>query len=353
MRRLILNIHLVIGLIAGVFVIVLGGTGSILAFEPELDRLLHRDTSYVKAGGRTLSLVEVGRVISRAYPGEPIVAYLLSTEANSPTQAVLSRGIVSVNPYTGEILGIRTRGQSFLGLVRALHVRLATGDVGRFILKWCSVAILISLFSGLYLWWPVKRMRIGGTRWSARFWYDLHSSVGFYMLLPTLVLAGTGTVIGFEDQAAVVIDKLTGSRATDKHPVLIAPKAETDASEISPDEAVQIASAHFPGAMPYRVQMPGYGGFYVIALQDRQNRVTGKRNFIALDPSSGRIESAHVSADLTFRDRFMAANAAIHNCTIWGLPSRIVGAVASILLPLQAVSGLLIWLRRKGILRTR
>ena len=353
MRRLILNIHLVIGLIAGAFVIVLGATGGILAFEPELDRLLHRGTSYVRPGGKTFSLVEMGRVISREYPGEPIVAYLLSPEANSPTQVILSRGIVSVNQYTGEILGVRAPGQSFLGLVRALHVRLAAGNVGRFIVKWCSLAILISLFSGLYLWWPVKRMRIGGTRWSARFWYDLHSSVGFYTLLPMLVLAGTGTVIGFEEQAAVMIAQLTGSHAIDKHPMLVAPKSEAEGSEISPDEAIAIARAQVPGAVPYRVQMPGYGGFYVIALQYRQNRVTGKRNFISLDPSSGRIVSAHVSSDLTLGDRFMAGNAAIHNCTIWGLPSRIVGAVASILLPLQAVSGLLIWLRRKGILHTR
>ena len=353
MRRLILNIHLSMGLAAGAFVIVLGATGSILAFEPELDRLLHRDTAYVTPGGKTLSLVEIGRVISREYPGEPVVAYLLSPEVNVATQVVLSRGIVAVNQYTGESLGVRTRGPSFLGLVRALHVRLATGNGGRFIVKWCSLALLISLLSGLYLWWPVKRMRVGGTRWSARFFYDLHSTVGFYTLLPTLVLVGTGTVISFEDQVAVLIDKWTGPRAIDKRPLPVAPKSQADRSELSPDEAVAVASAQLPGAIPYRVQMPGAGGFYVIALQYPQNRVSGERNFISLDPASGRIMAARVSSDLTFRDRFMAANRAIHNCTIWGLPSRIVGAVTSILLPLQVVSGLLIWLRRKGILRTR
>jgi sulfite reductase (NADPH) flavoprotein alpha-component len=353
MRRLILNIHLAIGLVAGLFMIVLGVTGSILAFEPQLDRLLHRDTSYIEVGGKSLSLAEIGDAVSRKYPGESIVAYLPSTEANFPTQVVLSRGIVSVNQYTGEILGVCTRGQSILGIVRALHSRLAARDVGHAVVRWTSVVILLSLISGLYLWWPVKRMRISGKWWSARFWYDLHSSIGFFSLLPMLFIAGTGTLLSFEDQASRLIDKMTASRTINKHQATPAPESRTDGALITPDQAVAIARAELPGAVPYRVQMPQYGGFYVVALEYPKNRVVGDHNSISVDPLTGRIAVAHLSSDLTFRERFMAASSAIHTATIWGMPSRIVGALASILLPLQAVSGLLIWLRRKGILHTR
>ena len=352
MRRLILNIHLVIGLVAGLFVIVLGLTGSVLTFEPELDRLLHRDISYVKVGAKSLSLGEIGDAISRKYPGEPVVAYMNPPAPDFPAGVILSRGIVLVNPYTGEVLGVRTRGQSFLGVVRALHVQLAMGIVGRRVLDWCALAIVLSALSGLYLWWPVKRMRIGGRRWSARFWYDLHSSIGFFSLLPVLLLAATGTVIGFRDQVEQLITRSSDAKTINSNEAPI-PRPEPERGQISPDQAVSLASAQLPGAVPYRVQMPRYGGIYVVALEFPQNRISGKRNFISLDPSTGRIISARLSSDLRFRDRFMAANAAIHNCRIWGLPSRIVGALASILLPLQAVSGLLIWLRRKGILRTR
>ena len=107
MRRLILNIHLVIGLVAGVFVILLGTTGSILAFETELDRFLYRDTSYVKPGGKVLSLTEIGDAVSRKYPGEPVVAYLTPPAPDFPAGVILSRGIVLVDPYTGEVLGVR------------------------------------------------------------------------------------------------------------------------------------------------------------------------------------------------------------------------------------------------------
>ena len=37
MRKLLLNLHLYSALIAGAFIIILGLTGSVMAFEPEID----------------------------------------------------------------------------------------------------------------------------------------------------------------------------------------------------------------------------------------------------------------------------------------------------------------------------
>ena len=167
-----------------------------------------------------------------------------------------------------------------------------------------------------------------------------------------MLLAATGTVIGFEDQVSRFLEKISPPRVSEKNQVTAAVKLD-EAPRITPDEAVAIARVQLPGAIAYRVQMPRYGGLYVIALEYAQNRVTGKRNFISLDPENGKIVSAQMSSDFSFGARFLAANGAIHNGSIWGMPSRIVAALASIVLPIQVVSGLLIWLRRKGILHTR
>jgi len=339
--------HLLIALIAGGFMVLLGATGSIIAFQPELDRLLHRDLSHVKPGGKVRSLVDIGDAVSRNYGDEPIVAFLPSVSPDFPTQVILSRGIVSVNQYTGEILGIRTRGQTFLGFVRALHVRLAAGDAGRNILRWSAVAMLFSLASGLYLWWPVKRIRIRGPRWSTGFWFDAHNAVGILSLLPLLVLAATGVVIGFEDQLAPLVDKLTGARPVHVHEPVTAPEARPESPPITPDQAVAIASAQLPGAVPYRVQMPRYGGVYVVALGVAGDRLAGERNSVSVDPWNGKIVSASFSTDLTARERFMVTNQAMHTGEIFGMPSRIIVALAGILLPIQALSGIVIWLRRR------
>lgn len=351
MRRLILKVHLVLAIIAGGFMAVLGVTGSILAFGPELDRWFHPDVSYVKPGERVLSLVDIGDAVSRKYGGEPIVAFLPAASPRFPTEVLMSRGVVSVNQYTGEILGVRTRGQTVLGFVRALHVRLATGDWGRSLLKWSAVAMLFSLGSGIYLWWPVKRMRIRGPWMSGRFWFDLHNAIGIFSLLPLLALAATGTVIGFEDQLASLLDKLNSSNAVHASQTFTQPEPESGARELTPDQAVALACARLPGTKPYRVQMPRYGGVYVVALTYADNRIAGERNWFSVDPRSGKIISADLSTDLTARERMMVVNEAIHAGSLFGMPSRIVVALAGILLPVQGVSGFVIWLRRGKITR--
>lgn len=349
MRKVVLNIHLVLGLLVASFLVILGLTGAVLAFEPEIDRAQHHETSYVRPGGRVLSLAEIASAIARKYPAEPIVAYLPSESPGIASQVILSRGIVSVNQYTGEVLGVRSRGQSFLGVVRALHVRLAMGDLGRSVIKWSSLGTLLSLLSGMFLWWPIKRMRVGGRWWSARFWYDLHSSIGFFSLIPGLLLAGTGVVLGFETPIAELMGKMSVREIKTQ---ICNGESPQDKRHLSPDEAVEIATAQIPGTVPYRVQMPRYGGLYVIALDNPQNRITGSQNSISLDPKTGRIVAARFASELTIAERIMATSQSIHTGTIWGFPSKTIAAIVSLILPLQALSGLLIWLRRKGVLHS-
>ncbi|HTT17669.1 MAG TPA: hypothetical protein VMG82_01910 [Candidatus Sulfotelmatobacter sp.] len=92
--------------------------------------------------------------------------------------------------------------------------------------------------------------------------------------MPALVLAITGTVIGFEDQVSRLIDNVSPPRFAEKDRDAPVPKLDA-APLINPDQAVAIASARLPGSVPYRVQMPRYGGFYVVALEYPQNRVAG------------------------------------------------------------------------------
>ncbi len=347
MRRLIVNVHLMIALAGGVFMVVLALTGSVIAFEPELDRLLHSDISYVKPGGRSLSLIEIGTAVSRKYPGEPIVAYLPSQSSDLPTEVILSRGIVAVNPYTGEILGVRRRGQTFLGFVRALHVRLATGVLGRGIVKWSSVALLFSILSGLYLWWPRKVTRIRGRRWTTLFWWDLHNVIGVFSLLPLLALAATGVVIGFENQFGHLLDPLGGGARIDRVPVNRVQQAAVRGDEITPDQALAVVTTKFPGIVVHRVQMPEFGGLYRISFARAGRFIIGGEDSVSIDPHSAEIVSENLSRNASRRERFIIVNTAIHTGSILGMPTKIAAAAACLTIPVQAVSGLLLWLRRR------
>ena len=347
LHRPILTLHLSIAVTAGLFMVVLGITGSIMAFEPELDRLLHAHLSYIKPSGNVLTLGEIGEAVSRQFPGEPVVAYLPSESPDVSSEVILSRGIVCVNQYTGEILGLRSRGQTFFGLARELHVRLAFGNVGRRIVRWSGVAMLVSLASGLYLWWPSKQVRIRGNWRGAGFWFGLHSAVGIFSLIPFLVLATTGTVIGFEDQAATVIGALIGSAQDGGARNVPRQQPTLGAAMITPDQAVAIALAEMPGTMPYRVQMPAYGGAYRVSLDDTRDRIAGEHNMIAIDQYNGKVIFSSHSNDLSPAERILATNESIHTGQVLGMPSKILACLASFILPVQVISGLLLWLRRR------
>lgn len=346
MRRLILKLHLVVAVIAGAFIVVLGATGSVLAFEPELDRLFHPHLSYVSPGATVLPLQQIGTAVSQRLSGEPVVAYLPSTSPDISSAVVLPSGIVYVNQYTGEVLGLRSRGQTFLGFVRAIHVRLAGGDIGRNMLRWSGLALLVSLVSGLYLWWPAKRIRIR-SRWRSRgFWFDLHNAIGIFSFLPLLALAATGAIIGFEDQAASLIDRLIPNKEAASGSSEVHNSQTAAMHEVTPDEAVAIACARVPGTVAYRVQMPRYGGVYRVSLSYPEDRIAGDRNQVAVDPHSGDVISFARSSDLSTRKKILATNEAIHTGEILGLPTKIIASLASVTLTVQAISGLLIWLYR-------
>ena len=344
MRKVILNLHLFVAIAAGAFMVILGVTGSIIEFEPELDRLFHPHLSFVIPGSRILSLSAMGDVVSQRFGGEPVVAYLPSLSPGLSYQVVLPRGIVYVNQYTGEVLGLRERGQTLLGYMRALHVRLAMGNVGRNIVRWSGAAMVFSLVSGLYLWWPIKQVRIRGDWCSRRFLFDLHNSVGVFSFLVLTLLAATGTVIGFEDQLAPLFHKLTSSSPLQTSHATI-PKPTAGAPPITPDQAVTIARTQIPGAVPYRVQMPKYGSLYQVALQSSNDGIGSGRNVVALDPF-GNLVSVTRSGDLSTGERILGINQALHTGVILGMPGRVAVALASAMVMLQVSSGVLLWRRR-------
>lgn len=330
--------------------VILAGTGSIIEFEPELDRAFHSRLSYVRAEKGPRSLTEIGDAVSRKFGGEPIVTYFFSAEPDLSWQVALPSGIAYVNQYTGEVLGERRRGETFLGFVRDLHMRLGGGEFGSGILKWTAVAMLFSLASGVYLWWPNKQIRVRLTRGDRRRWSELHNTLGFISLLPLALLAITGVILGFEGQLAPVIYRLTGSRpaTVSRLPMVF---QQASALTITPDQAVAIASRLVPNAVPYRVQMPRYGGVYQVALSELNGGVAGDRNIVALD-RYGNVVSVMTSSAVSRGDRVFMLNEAIHTGSIFGMPTRIGAFLATIAALLQVLSGSAMWMYRKKIVAT-
>jgi Uncharacterized iron-regulated membrane protein len=58
-RKILLTTHLCAGLIAAVFLTILGLTGSVMVFEEQINHRLNPNLSYVQPAGHHLSLQEL------------------------------------------------------------------------------------------------------------------------------------------------------------------------------------------------------------------------------------------------------------------------------------------------------
>jgi uncharacterized iron-regulated membrane protein len=104
-----------------------------------------------------------------------------------------------------------------------------------------------------------------------------------------------------------------------------------------------------PDAIPYRVQMPRYGGVYRVSLLNPHDKIAGGHNLFGVDPYSGNVLFSIRSSDLPFAEKILAVNQMIHTGDILGLPSRIIVWLTSVILPVQVLSGLLMWWRRRRV----
>jgi len=349
MRRAILTLHLVVALAAGAFLAVLGATGSIMAFEPELDHLLHRDLWFVAPHGAPKTLAEMGERASKSQAGQRPTGFLLSTSPNLAYQVLFRGRSVFVDQYSGAVLGVRASGPDFLSRVHQLHLRLLIqndSDSGKTIVKWASVAMIFLLASGLYLWWPARRVTVRAPRGTRRWWFDLHNPVGIWSLAFVGLATVTGLVIGFDEQFVPWI-----YRATRSSPAVMyarPPRFSVTPSgrPIGPDEAVAIARATLPGAAPLSVQIPGPTGVYALSARYPEDRTPGGRSRIYIDQYSGAVLAAEGSRTAPEGSRLITLNRAVHTGDVFGMPSKIVMSIASLALVLQLVSGVVMWLRK-------
>jgi uncharacterized iron-regulated membrane protein len=347
MKKLIFNIHLYMALAAGAFILVLGLTGSIMAFEPELDHLLHRKLAYVTPGPHALSLAQIREAVERAYPGDQIQAYVLSTTPEISYEASMDKtGEVYVNQYTGEILGVRSE-QEFLDYVHQLHIRLlwrGQSDPGKKIMTYSDIAALLLVCTGLYLWWPLKRAWVMKGTTGRRVWFDLHNVAGVFSFLFLLLLTLTGVMLGFERSVNPLLYRITGTQPAQAPRTF--PPPPQGAAPLSPDQAVEIARAALPGAMPFSINVPGAKGAYQIRLRYPEDRTPGGRSRAVVDQYTGKVLFAEGSRTAPAGTRWAIAYRAVHTGDIFGMGSKMVMSAASLAMAFQLVSGLVMWRKR-------
>jgi uncharacterized iron-regulated membrane protein len=347
MRKLLLNLHLYLALFIGIFVVIIGVTGSVMAFEEEIDHLTHPQFFKVQPQGNPLPVVDLLKAASAAYPGQRIGNLRLPQNPDdSATFGVKGPKQVALDPYTGKVVAERSPG-TVLSTIHQIHLRLLLGPPGAAVVASVTGVLLFLVVSGIYLWWPLKRVKVKWGASARRIHFDLHNTAGIYSAAFLFVLGVTGIVIHFDNDLESYLHQKAGTAKIVKNTPSV---VQAGVTPITPDQAVRIALDAMPGTKALNVASPANPkASYLIGLRYPEDLTPGGRSWANVDQYSGKVVNSQNSRTVAAGTRTIITNRAIHTGDIFGFFSKLLMSLSCLMLITQAITGYYMWWKKMRV----
>lgn len=360
-KKFILKTHSWLGLLAGVLLSLVGISGSLYVFEPELNRWLcqkyfltsglHTIYQSDRDMAQDIELITQGRLESLQWPQRGRETFVFKLFGDERWHYF--------DHTTGQVSwGGSSFGSSVLDFILHFHTSLTLGQIGYYITATASLIFaLFMLSTGLYLWYPRNKGRKKSSysiNWNAspkRRNYDIHNVTGFYFFLPLFLMGLTGAYFTYADQMQKVIDLVLLSEPA---PASIwdlkstAPEAKDQRLDIC--QALDRMAAHQNGFFKRNLWMTdAEDGALTFSYQRHRALRAGPdtRRFMRAHPYSGKI-LAHYDPEQLPRGAALAAKwlLPVHFGEFGGLFTRSLWFFAGWVPALLTWSGLKIWLGR-------
>lgn len=226
-RKIVFWLHLISGVLAGIFIFIMCVTGALLAFQSNILEYAEREMRVVEIPSDNVVRLPISEIVAKIRTEKPnakLSNIILRNDETAAAVVAAGRGEqVFVNPYTGAILGEGAKGwRGFFRTVEDAHRWLALAGDGRAVGKAVNGAanflFLFLAISGVYIWFPrrrtwkhfkaamVLRPKVKG---KARD-FNWHTVIGFWSSLALVVLTLTGVVISYQ-WAGNLVYALTGN----------------------------------------------------------------------------------------------------------------------------------------------
>jgi uncharacterized iron-regulated membrane protein len=225
-RRVLVQLHLWIGLALGVYMVVLSVSGSLSVIRPDINRWsVPRSVPVV---GTRVTGEALQEAVRAAYPQYEVAQVFERRRPDSPvTVSVLDHGEEVdrlFDPYT-----LRDIGLAYPPIVEAiewvvdLHDNLLAGQTGRAVSGVGALLFLALVITGAIVWWPgVGRvghnLLPGKPAKSTRFARRLHNALGFWLLALLFMWALTAVYLCYPDPFESTIDYFDADLTDDRRP---------------------------------------------------------------------------------------------------------------------------------------
>lgn len=355
LRKLIFQVHLWAGLIIGIYVMLIGLSGSILVFREELERVSHSEMLRpVNAQGAQIDILTATEKIEAAYPKKKVTFIYAPTPERPVFLGFLreKKGslTVSIDPTTGKILGAVDLQKSVLSWVAQFHYFLLAGRWPGLMLNGIGAACLLLLtITGIVLWWP------GLKSWKRGFWvdfkrswkrinFDSHNVVGFWTLAIVFFWAVSGVYFAWPRQFAAVVN-------------FFSPVSQIGRVRVQPNSSGKIADTHAmisqakalsPGTTLAAVSFPfDKKSPFLVYMARKKPKNLLEADYIYFDPATGKhLSTWHRGEANTVGEWVIWSMIPFHFGTFWGLGVKIIWALLGLSLPFLVITGTLMYWNR-------
>ena len=358
-------LHLWLGLASGIVVFIVSITGCILVFEQELKPLTQPwQNAERPAGAIYLTPSAIQQKLKSAFPDKKTLSIWYQGHGRTAKVTLDSDSTIFVNPYTAAVTGIIDH-EDFFHFILDGHVGVwIDGEVGHQIVAWSTLFFFVLLITGMILWWPKKwnkssREKSFTIKWKARFKrvnYDLHNVLGFYSLIPVLIITLTGLIMGFAWINKGVYWLASGGEAPPpyKRDISDTTLVQLTNRSVNVDRAFNMGmeelGVYNRDAIIVSFPQKPADAIYVCTDMDR-----GAWRDIFLDQTTlKQLPSTGVQIDqLNVADWLRRSNYALHVGAIGNMTTKIIYFVSSLICASLPVTGFYIWLGRRGKKKNR
>jgi uncharacterized iron-regulated membrane protein len=359
-RRILFQVHMWVGLVLGVLFVAVSLSGAILVYDDKLTAWIDPSPQAV-TGGLRLPLVFLANAARGAVqapddapvqlllPAEPGEAAMVRLEGKSrAVPASLEKPVnllVYVDPPSGQVLDVRADGRlPVFQWLHQFHGSLKLGrDVGRPIVGWVGVGMVLLGLSGLVLWWPKRgqwkyAFLVRRTATGLRFHRELHAAAGIWMFVAFMAVSFSGVAISFPQVMRAVVGAGTPAPMPKVEPV-------AGAKPIVPDAALLIAQKQMPDAQVRSVTIPaGPTEAYAVAFASR----FGTTATVYINPYTSGVIAVRDLANNGGGDSFMALQRPMHDGqgnlgAVWEFLVFLAGLVPL----LFVITGTIMWLKKR------
>ncbi|MBE7527125.1 MAG: PepSY-associated TM helix domain-containing protein [Nitrosomonas sp.] len=400
MRSLLVYIHRYTGLLLVPFLIIVGLTGSVLAFNQELDRWLNPVLLTVptpkKSDMQRLDPFTLGEHIERQesraridwinlnYEAGQTYRFFLVPRINPKTNQLfeLPYNEVYLNPYTGERTGTRTWGEvslaeeNIMPFLYRLHYTLALPKhivmFGTYALGVAALLWFFDCFVGFYLTLPPGRKRSGQPdprtqhsypfwqRWKAawqikpsRFNYDLHRASGLWLWPLLLILAWSGIAFNLKEVYQPVMSTVLNMRGQEDLPVRDTP---VETPQLDWREAYRHGQHYiYQAGMQYGfnvereqvLSLDRMHGVYRYRVKTNQDWGKYGATVVTLDADTGALISLTLPETDSIGDIVHRWITWLHTARVFGLPMQLLICMTGLIVATLSITGVVIWQRKR------